>query len=319
MQPIKRLAACILCSVSLGACHKEAVSSRVMVAQVGPAILFEDALSQELRRARIIGVVGDEPEILPGGDTRAHRQALIEDFITTQLLLAAAKNAFVTVSDEAVEVSVRKLTERLGEDELQKYLIAADLTTREFKERVRERLVVRTYVQDFVSARIAVDDAQLTSFLASHGALEDLAPRMHLRQILVKTAREAREIALLIKRGLPFAEAATKRSLAPEAVRGGDLGWVARGELLAPLEQVAQALPLRTLGGPVQTDWGWHLLWVSERSVVGSKDHALARQRAMRVLRAEGEAKALDEHLAALRRSAQIRQAGSLARGTKVR
>ncbi|SVA93693.1 uncharacterized protein METZ01_LOCUS146547, partial [marine metagenome] len=46
---------------------------------------------------------------------------------------------------------------------------------------------------------------------------------------------------------------------------GGDLGWLNPGDLVPELERVAVALPLGELSGPVQTQFGHHLIQITDR------------------------------------------------------
>lgn len=49
------------------------------------------------------------------------------------------------------------------------------------------------------------------------------------------------------------------------ALKGGDLGWVTPGALVAPFEATMNELQLGEIGGPVQTQFGWHLIQVLDR------------------------------------------------------
>jgi peptidyl-prolyl cis-trans isomerase SurA len=46
---------------------------------------------------------------------------------------------------------------------------------------------------------------------------------------------------------------------------GGDLGWLNPGDLVPELERVAVVLPLDELSGPIQTQFGHHLIQVTDR------------------------------------------------------
>ncbi len=68
-----------------------------------------------------------------------------------------------------------------------------------------------------------------------------------------------------IQAGLDFGEAARKYSQDPTAPSGGDLGWVARGDLVGPFEDAAFELTTGQVSGVVRTDIGLHLIQCLEK------------------------------------------------------
>ena len=47
---------------------------------------------------------------------------------------------------------------------------------------------------------------------------------------------------------------------------GGDLGWFGRGAMVDEFEQAAFAGQVDEIVGPVQTSFGWHLIWIVDRA-----------------------------------------------------
>ena len=84
--------------------------------------------------------------------------------------------------------------------------------------------------------------------------------------ILVKTEDEANELYEEIKAGKDFAEAAAEVSLCPSGVSGGDLGYFGKGMMVKPFEDAAFALNVGELSKPVQTQFGWHLIVVTDKA-----------------------------------------------------
>jgi peptidyl-prolyl cis-trans isomerase C len=112
--------------------------------------------------------------------------------------------------------------------------------------------------------------------------------------------REAAEQALAdIQGGADFATIARERSIDSDtAPNGGDLGWLPRGSMPSAFDEVAFALAPGEVGGPVQTQYGWHIVKVLERD----PDRPLS-ERMLQALRGQALSRWLDEQ----RRTATIR------------
>ena len=83
--------------------------------------------------------------------------------------------------------------------------------------------------------------------------------------ILVKTIEEAKDIKSKIENGeLDFELAAAQFSLCPSGARGGDLGFFGKGMMVKPFEDAAFALEQGKISQPVQTQFGYHLIMVTD-------------------------------------------------------
>ncbi len=83
--------------------------------------------------------------------------------------------------------------------------------------------------------------------------------------ILVKTEEEAKKLYDEIKNGKPFAEAASEYSLCPSGYSGGDLGYFGRGMMVKPFEDAAFDMEIGEISQPVQTQFGWHLIQLTDK------------------------------------------------------
>jgi len=84
--------------------------------------------------------------------------------------------------------------------------------------------------------------------------------------ILVKTEEEANELYNEIKNGKDFAGIAQEKSLCPSGQNGGDLGFFGKGMMVKPFEDAAFALEVGEISQPVQTQFGWHLIKLTDKA-----------------------------------------------------
>lgn len=83
--------------------------------------------------------------------------------------------------------------------------------------------------------------------------------------ILVNTKEEAEKIKEEIMAGKAFDAAAAEYSSCPSGSRGGDLGFFGKGRMVKEFEDAAFSLETGKVSDPVQTQFGWHLILVTDK------------------------------------------------------
>jgi len=83
--------------------------------------------------------------------------------------------------------------------------------------------------------------------------------------ILVKTENDAKVLLQRIQKGESFAKLAEEFSMDPSKRRGGDLGYFGRGRMVRQFENAAFELEKGQVSQPVKTEFGWHLIKVTDR------------------------------------------------------
>lgn len=88
---------------------------------------------------------------------------------------------------------------------------------------------------------------------------------VHASHILVKTEEEAQKIKKELAAGGDFAELAKKYSTDPgSGSKGGDLSFFSRKQMVPAFSDLAFKLKPGEMGGPVKTQFGYHLIKVLE-------------------------------------------------------
>jgi len=86
----------------------------------------------------------------------------------------------------------------------------------------------------------------------------------HASHILVDTEEKAKDLMAQINEGAVFADLAKANSSDGSAANGGDLGWFGLGAMVKPFEDAVVAAKVGEVVGPVKSDFGWHLILVTE-------------------------------------------------------
>lgn len=90
--------------------------------------------------------------------------------------------------------------------------------------------------------------------------------RATARHILVETQQQCEEIKSQLSNGADFADLAKQFSLCPSGEQGGDLGEFHPGQMVPEFDKVVFNEEPGSVHGPVQTQFGYHLIEITSRS-----------------------------------------------------
>jgi len=86
------------------------------------------------------------------------------------------------------------------------------------------------------------------------------------KHILVDSEEACLDLKKQIEGGTSFDEIAKKHSRCPSGQRGGDLGAFRPGMMVAEFDKVCFTEEVGKVHGPVKTQFGYHLILITERS-----------------------------------------------------
>jgi len=86
------------------------------------------------------------------------------------------------------------------------------------------------------------------------------------RHILVSTKEECENLKKEIENGKDFTEMAKAHSSCPSGQQGGDLGEFSPGMMVKEFDEVVFRDEVGKVHGPVQTQFGFHLIEITSRS-----------------------------------------------------
>jgi len=90
--------------------------------------------------------------------------------------------------------------------------------------------------------------------------------RASARHILVSTEEECTNLKTQIENGSDFADIAKEHSSCPSGAKGGDLGEFGEGQMVPEFDQVVFKDEVGKVHGPVQTQFGYHLIEITNRA-----------------------------------------------------
>jgi peptidyl-prolyl cis-trans isomerase D len=270
----------------------------VIYQQTGMSVTeFEAELRNKLLQDKIRGVVTDGVEVLPQEVLEEFRHRNAKAKIEYVLFDPSQFTKAVRVSPEALEAFFKKDPDRYKLPEQRK---------------VRYALID----PDHFKGQVLVTEEDARQYYTQHLADYRIPDRVRVAHILFKTAgkspaeiaaleKKARDVLSQIRAGGNFADLAKEYSEDTSASKGGELGWVVRGQTVKEFEDTAFSMKPGQVSDLVKTVYGIHILKLEDKQtahlqafgeVKGTILAELAKQRV-----AEAQAKLADDLSSQLR------------------
>lgn len=128
---------------------------------------------------------------------------------------------------------------------------------------VDRRAYLAGSVLDF-TAQTAVSEEKIEEAYKIKYASAEPSREYHAAHIIVDSEEAAQKIKDEIDAGADFAEEAKKNSTDGAAANGGDLGWFKLEAMVQPFAEAIASMKDGEVKGPVQTEYGWHVVKLME-------------------------------------------------------
>jgi parvulin-like peptidyl-prolyl isomerase len=186
---------------------------------------------------------------------------LLTFLIHQQIVEAYAEDKGIDVSQDEIDAQFDGLVAQIGgQQAFQAQIRRSGATTADVEDLVRQQ-IIRQKVADAVVSEQVTDDQLMQAY---EDRLAEFT-QVRVSHILVRTEKEATDVK---KKATPgnFAELARKFSKDPgSAPQGGDLGLQRPSDLVGPFGEATLKIPVGQIGGPVKTEFGYHLIYVEDR------------------------------------------------------
>ena len=206
-------------------------------------------------------------------------RAVLDQLIGYRLLVQETAARKTAVPDADVEARIGQIRSQFPSEEIfQQQLQQRKMTLEQLRVDTRASLQITALLQAELDAKTAVTPEQVNDFYVKNPAAFQQGERVKASHILVRVEANAdpaeREKArakaagLLadVKAGKDFAALAKQYSDDPgSGAQGGDLGYFQRGQMVPPFEQAAFALSVGQTSDLVTSDFGFHIIRVTDK------------------------------------------------------
>lgn len=167
----------------------------------------------------------------------------------------------------------------------------------------RRSLVAASKIEEVI-ADAATEEALAAAYDAKYTGAEPTT-EWNASHILVETEAQAADLVeKAMEKDADFAALAKEFSTGPSGPNGGELGWFSAGMMVEPFETAVAGMEAGDVAGPVQTQFGYHVIRLNETRMKGAPPLDEVRDE----LIAELQTSAVDEAVAALVAAATIEQ-----------
>ncbi|HEX7832818.1 MAG TPA: peptidyl-prolyl cis-trans isomerase [Thermoanaerobaculia bacterium] len=213
--------------------------------------------------------------------------ALLDQFVEEIIVSEYAASHGVEIPSEQIASAVR--TE-------------AGVTVVEKRDEMRREKLIANLTMEVAPA----SDAEIRAYYQQHQSEFRSAEEVRVRQILVNDESVANDIRKKLVDGAPFEELSSEFSRAPNAKRGGEIGFVSRGELPNLFEEVIFNLRPGQVSDVIRTDSSFHIFRVDERRPAGTLNVEAAAPLIVARLREEAVRNRLQKLTTASRRDMSV-------------
>lgn len=245
----------------------EKVQSSDIVATVN-----DKNITQEMLAIRLKNFTDTAPETL-----NAIRQEIIDQLITDILLEEFIDKQGLIVTPEEIEREVVQIRNNIAGSQknafqsLEQILVSIGSNIDEFKKSVKYSIALEKYFRN------KLDDKTLKKYFEENKSIFD-GGSVKVSHILIDTRNmktqeeishaleQIKNIKREIDQGAAFDEIAKKYSNCPSAQNGGNLGFIQRkGNFAKSFLDIAFSLRIGQVSEPVLTEYGYHLIKVTEK------------------------------------------------------
>jgi len=194
------------------------------------------------------------------------KSAFLDQIINRKLILGEAKRMDIRVSEEEINKTILALKRDYARGSFKDMLQARGMNFHQWKQRLTEKLLAEKVIHTLAQFNAPIDDKLVKQYYDEHIEEYSFSEQVRARQIVVATEDEAKEILRKLRRGEDFEKLAKEKSMMPERLYGGDLGFFARGEMPEAFDEVF-SLKVGEVSKVIKSPYGYHIFFKVEEKV----------------------------------------------------
>ncbi len=202
------------------------------------------------------------------------RSQALEEIIDEELLYQEARRRNLRVDPKEVDRRVERMKSAYSSDKAFRQALAeSGYSYRQWTSEIRRGLLIQKLLQIEVFGKVAVTDDDVRAYYQANRRKFHLPERWKLRHILISVdpgamaagweagLKKAEKVYQRLQSGEEFSKLAKELSAdSTSRSKGGDIGWIHAGQLIAELDEAVRNMKVGDISKPIRTIYGFHIL-----------------------------------------------------------
>jgi foldase protein PrsA len=190
-------------------------------------------------------------------------EAALDTLIAEKIVELESEEEEITVKESEMDEELQTIQDSYGDEEaFNEALASSGASLDSVKENIKTYLLTEKLLKD----RISISDDQIKEYFEANKDSFAQAEQVEASHILVEDEETAEEVKDKLADGGDFAELAKEYSTdTSNAESGGELGFFAKGEMVAEFDEKAFAMKTGEISEPVKTEFGYHIIKVTDK------------------------------------------------------
>ncbi len=247
------------------------------------------------------------------------KKGVLNNLIAGELLYQESKSQGIKpdpkASDERFEAMKKQFP---SEDQFKTWLSSVNLSEATLRTQIERDQAIRQLIETKFAQKITVSDEEIKAYYDNNLNSFKKPAQVRASHILIKVEPQAEEsqktearkklemIQGKLKKGEEFDALAKEYSEGPSSTKGGDLGYFGRKQMVKPFEDAAFALNPGEVSGIVETQFGYHLIKVADKTNETTVSYDEIKDRIRDFLKQEKLRKEMGPYIESLRSKAKV-------------
>jgi peptidyl-prolyl cis-trans isomerase C len=285
------------------------------VARVNGAVIS----SLELKRISKVMMARQRGATLTPDQQKELEKQAVDQLVFLELLYQAGNKLEIKDLDKRVADNVAQgKAQYANAQDFIKAMSEAEMDEKGLVENIRRNVVITNFVEKTITPKVVVSEEDSRKFYDQNPDKFSRPESIKASHILLgidqkasaddkkKSREKAEKLHKELAGGADFAALAKANSTCPSSQQGGDLGYFGKGQMVPAFEKVAFGLKQGEISDVVETQFGYHIIKLTEKKAADKIDYKEVLPRIEEYLKGQKVNAAVNTYVAEARKTAKI-------------